>query len=109
MISRIAALKIFLQWAEDQDLHTVTTQKVEEATAGFLHDDQRMALNAGLWGFLAGSLSGTAETMFMGAEQLNGLDACPRVARQISHGESVRLETLRRQDKRQHTRVHKGS
>ena len=34
-----------------------------------------MAVNAAIWGFLAGCVSGAAEAIFDTADQLNGLDA----------------------------------
>ena len=56
-------------------------------------------MNAAIWGFVAASVSGSANTLRMGADRLNGLDAWRRVARYISHGKKVHAETLRREMK----------
>ena len=61
-------------------------------------------MNASIWSFLAGCLSGSAETHFMRAKALDGLDAWRVVIRQINHGESIRFETLRRQVNELHNR-----
>ena len=79
-------LKTILEWAGEEELYEITEARFEEATRGSLEQHQVQALNAAMWGFLSGSVSGTAETMFKGAESLNGLDAWRRLARYIDHG-----------------------
>ena len=56
-------------------------------------------MNAAIWGFVAASVSGSANTLRMGADRLNGLDAWRRVARYTAHGKKVHAGTLRREMK----------
>ncbi len=98
-ISRIPILKTILEWAEAEELYEITEARFEEAVRDTLEPLQVQTLNAALWGFLSGSVSGTAETMFKGADSLNGLDAWRRLARYVDHGRAMRLETLRREVK----------
>ena len=58
-----------------------------------------MIVNAAIWGFIDAAVSGSADTLFMGADRLNGLDGWRRVTRYISHGKKVYQETLRREMK----------
>ena len=101
-ISRIPVLMNILEWAEKEELYEITQAKFEEATRGTLFPAQVQAINAAMWGFLSGAVSGTAETMFKGAAKLNGLDAWRRLVRYIDHGRAMRLETLRREVKMIH-------
>ncbi len=101
-ISRIPVLMNVLEWAEKEELYEITPAKFEEATRGTLDSTQVQAINAAMWGFLSGAVSGTAETMFKGAAKLNGLDAWRRLVRYIDHGRAMRLETLRREVKMIH-------
>ncbi len=103
-ISRVPILKTILEWAEEEELYEITEERFEEATRGTLVAMQVQTLNAAIWGFLSGAVSGTAETMFKGASTLNGLDAWRRLARSVDHGRAMRLETLRREVKMIHLR-----
>ena len=49
-------------------------------------------------------MHGTADVMFKRADWNNGIDAWRRIVRQVDHGRSIRLETLRREVKDIHTR-----
>ena len=95
IIARAPILKDVLEWAEGEELHTVTPERFLEAVGDKLTEDQVLTTNAALWGFLSACLSGTAETIFKNGETLNGLDAWRRVTRFIEHGRSMRLENLR--------------
>ena len=59
-------------------------------------------VNAGIWGFLSGGLSGAAAEMFNRADPLEGLDAWRRVTRYITNGRGIRRETLRQAVKNIH-------
>ena len=63
------------------------------------------AVNAAIWGFLAGCVNGAAEAVFDTADQLNGLDAWRRLVRHIDHGREIHLEMLRREMKHVQNRV----
>ena len=62
---------------------------------GALTHDQIYTVNAVIWGFLAGGISGAALEMFNRAEDLEGLDAWRRVTRYITSGSEAHRETLR--------------
>ncbi len=94
-IARAPVLKEILEWAEGEELLTVTTEKFIEAVGSKLTEEQVLTTNAALWGFLSACVSGTAETIFKNGETLNGLDAWRRITRYIEHGRSMRLENLR--------------
>ena len=49
-------------------------------------------------------MHGTADVMFKRADWNNGVDAWRRIVRQVDHGRSIRLETLRREVQEIHTR-----
>ena len=103
-ISKAPILKELLEWAESEDMETVTVDMFKRAVGPRMTAQQVLTVNAELWGFLSGALSGTAETMFKRAETLNGLDAWRRMARFVDNGRAIRLETLRRQVKTMHLR-----
>ena len=74
-ISCAPVLMEILAWAERQDQTPIDVTKFKEAVGGKLNHDQVLSTNAALWGFLSGVVSGSAETMFKQADQLNGIDA----------------------------------
>ena len=47
-------------------------------------------------------MSAEADTIFRGAEDLQGIDAWRRIIRYIDHGKSIKLEQMRREMKTQH-------
>ncbi len=96
-ISKAPVLKEILEWAEEEDMEIITPAKFKEAAGHKLDDEQIALVNAAVWGFLSGVLSGSAETLFKRADVLNGLDAWRRMVRHIDHGRSIRLEALRRE------------
>ena len=53
----------------------ISESQVVEATSRRLTEEQAMAVNAQILGFLSGCFRGTAETMFRRADCLNGIDA----------------------------------
>ena len=67
-----------------------------------LTPEQVYMVNAGIWGFLSGGLSGAAAEMFNRADPLEGLDAWRRVTRYITNGRGIRRETLRQAVKNIH-------
>ena len=75
-----------------------------EAISNRLTDEQAMAVNAQIWGFLSGCFRGTADTMFRRADCLTGIDAWRRFVRQVDCGRGIRLEMLRREVQDLHTR-----
>ena len=98
-IARAPVLRDILEFAELEDMTEVTTERFRLAVGAFLSEDQVMAVNAAIWGFLAGCVSGAAEAIFDTADQLNGLDAWRRLVRHIDHGREINLEMLRREMK----------
>ena len=104
-ISRAPILREILEFAELEDMEEITTERFTQAAGHVLTEDQIMMVNAGIWGFLAACLTGSAESLFERAEMLNGLDAWRRVVRHIDHGREIHLETLRREMKSFHNRV----
>jgi len=94
-ISQAPVLRNILKWAEQEDLYTIDHAKCVEAVGTALTHDQIYMINAGVWGFLAGGLSGAALEMFNRAEDLEGLDAWRIVTRYITNGRNIRRETLR--------------
>ena len=60
------------------------------------------SLDNGAWGFLSNCVSAEADTIFRGAEDLQGIDAWRRIIRYIDHGKSIKLEQMRREMKTQH-------
>ncbi len=103
-ISRAPILKDLLDWAEECDLDIITVEKLQQAVGIHLTEEQVLNLNAAIWGFLSGAVSGTAEIIFKRAETLNGIDAWRRLAHYVEHGKEVRLENLRREVKMLHTK-----
>ena len=104
IISRAPLLKDVLEWAEECDMETISQEKFMEAVRGSLTEEQVMNINAALWSFMSTALTGTAETIFKGAESLNGLDSWRRVTRYVNHGRSIHLERLRQEVKAIHLR-----
>ena len=95
-ISRAPVMMKILKWAEEQGLNKVTEAHLAEAIGAKLTDEQQMVMNGQLWGFLSASVSGAAETLFKGADVLQGIDAWRIITRYISQGKDIRIETLRR-------------
>ena len=69
-----------------------------------LSEEQALAVNAQICGFLSMCLRGTAATMFRRADWNNGVEGWRRLVRQIDHGKAIRFETLRRQVQELHMR-----
>ncbi len=95
-ISCAPVLMNILSWAETMDNEVITVALFQQAVGVRLTHDQVLNVNAALWGFLRGVVSGTAETMFKRSERLNGIDAWRRLIRHIDHGREIRLNELRR-------------
>ena len=104
-IARAPILKEILEFAEREDMQEITVQRFRQAAGHALTEEQMQNVNAAIWGFLAGCLTGSAEALFERAETLNGLDAWRRVVRHIDHGREIHLETLRREMKTMHNRA----
>ena len=103
-IARAPVLKEILEFAEREDMEEVTFERFRAAAGHALTEEQMQTVNAGIWGFLAACLTGSAEALFERADMLNGLDAWRRVVRHIDHGREIHLETLRREMKSIHNR-----
>ena len=101
-IGRAPILKEILDWAEECDLDVISVEKLQMAVGGHLTEEQLLNVNAAIWGFLSGAVSGTAETIFKRADTLNGIDAWRRLVRYVDHGKEIRFETLRREVKMLH-------
>ncbi len=104
-ISKAPILREILDFAECEDMDVVTIERFRLAAGHRLSEEQILSVNAAIWGFLSGCLTGSAESLFERADMLNGLDAWRRVVRHIDHGREIHLETLRREMKTIHTRV----
>ncbi len=108
IISRAPILKDLLEWAEFEDMNTITSDRLQLAIGNALTEEQVMMADAAIWGFLSSALTNSAETIFKGAETLRGFDAWRRITRYIDHGRSIRLEELRRTVRTMHMRPMKG-
>ncbi len=104
LMSKVPAMKKLLKWSEKMDMRVVTEALAERAVGTAMTYTQLQTLNAAVWGFLSGCVSGTAETMFNQAEELNGLDAWRRIVRIIDHGLPLKLEELRQEVRVIHTK-----
>ena len=95
-IARAPVLRDILEFAELEDMVEIFADRFKHAVSGCLSEDQAMAVNAAIWGLLAGCVSGAAEAIFDTTDQLNGLDAWRRLVRHIGQGREIHLEMLRR-------------
>ena len=73
--SKVPTLLDILKWAEKHDKTTVTEEAFNGVVGHFMDEFKQQALNAAIWGFLSSCLTGSAETIFRSAEDLNGLNA----------------------------------
>jgi len=93
--TKVPALGDILKWAEKHDKEVVSEDAFDTVVGHFIDRPKQDAINAAIWGFLAGPLSGTADTYFRKADDCNGLDAWRRVVRVIDNGLPQALEELR--------------
>ena len=101
-ISRAPIIKGLLTWAESQDLEVITAKHLRQAVGPALTEEQIQMVDGGIWGFLSAALTGGAETIFDGADSLQGIDAWRRMVRYVEDGKDSRLEDLREEVKRAH-------
>ena len=95
-ISKCPALKQLLAWAEKYNGETISFELLARATAGTPMAPALLeSVNGQLWGFLSNAVSAEADTVYKGAEDLNGFDAWRRLIRYITHGAGIRLEMMR--------------
>ena len=95
-ISKCPALKQILAWAERYNGETISFELLEKATFGTaMTADLLESANGQLWGFMSNAVSAEADTIFKGADDLNGFDAWRRLIRYITHGASIKLEMMR--------------
>ena len=73
--------------------------------SGRFNEEQTLSVNSQIWGFFSGRLTGTADVIFRRADWLNGIDAWRIMARQVDHGRTIRLETLRREVREIHSKL----
>ena len=62
------------------------------------------SLNGQIWGFLSNCVAAEADTIFKGADDLQGIEAWRRIIRYIDHGKSIKLEQMRNEMKTVHLR-----
>ena len=75
-MSKCPSLLELLSWAERYEGEKIDEALLLKATAGTDIDQPRAAnLNASIWGFISGCISGEAETIFNIADSLQGFDA----------------------------------
>ncbi len=98
-ISRAPVMMNILKWAEDHGFARITEPMLAVAIWTELTDDQQMIMDGQLWGFLSASVSGSADSLFKGADALQGIDARRILTRYILQGKDIRIETLRREMK----------
>ena len=98
-ISRAPVMMHILKWAEEQGLEKITGFSLAQAVGAKLTEEQQMVMNGQLWGFLSAAVSGSADTLFKGADALQGIDAWRILTRYISQGKDIRIEALRREMK----------
>ena len=109
LMSKIPALSELLHWAERYEGEKIDEAFLVRATFGSGLDQPRIAnLNSSIWGFLSAFISGEAETIFKGADALQGIDAWRRLIAYIDHGKNIKLEGMRTDMKMLHTRTIKN-
>jgi hypothetical protein len=74
-ITKVPALGDILKWAEKHGKDEVSEDAFDTVAGHFVDKPKQDAINAAIWGFLAGCLSGPADTHFKKADDCNGLDA----------------------------------
>ena len=97
-MGKAAVLQEVFVWA-DSETDSIPEDHFMLAMSGKLDADQAMAVNAALWGFLAGCVHGAGCTVFKRAEHLNGTEAWRRMVRQIDKGLPTQYETKLREVK----------
>ena len=108
-MSKCPALLELLSWAERYEGEKIDEPLLSKATAGTDLDQPRMAnLNASVWGFISGCISGEAETIFKIADALQGFDAWRRIVNYIEHGKPIKLEGMRNDMKMMFTKPMKN-
>ena len=100
LISCAPVLLEIFKWAETMPTEPgLNIETFKRAVGAKMTDAQVHDLNSQLWGFISNLISGSAETIFRRAPQLNGLDAWRRLVRHIDHGRELRLASLKREMK----------
>ena len=74
-ITKVPALGDVLKWSEKHGKGEVTEDAFDTVIGHFMERPKQDAVNAAIWGFLAGCLSGPADTHFKKADDCNGLGA----------------------------------
>ena len=95
-MGKAAVMQEILTWAE-AETEAISEDAFVYALSLKMDDQKAMALNASLWGFLAGCVHGAGSTVFKRAEHLNGIEAWRRMVRQIDRGLPTQYETRRRE------------
>ena len=81
LISRAPVMIDILKWAEARGAQEegghdkITEDQIAQAVGAKLTEDQQMIMNGQLWGFLAAAVSGSADSLFKGADIMQGIDA----------------------------------
>ena len=65
-IARAPILRDILEFAELEDMEEITIERFKQAAGHALTEEQLLTVNAGIWGFLAGCSTGSAEALRAG-------------------------------------------
>ena len=94
-VTKVPSLGDVLKLPEEHGEDVVTEDAFDAATGHFIDERKQDAINAAMWGFLAGCFSGPVDAHFKKADDCNGLDAWRRVMRVIDGGLPPKLEEIR--------------
>ena len=104
-VSKCPAARVLLTWAGKFEGESISHQLLMEIASKPGSSMTPMlldSLNNQMWGFISNCVSSEADTIFKGADDLQGLDAWRRIVKYIDHGKSIKLEQMRREMKTQH-------
>ena len=104
-VSKCPAARVLLTWAGKFDGESIPHHLLMEIASkpgSTMTPVLLDSLNNQMWGFLSNCVSSEADTIFKGADDLQGIDAWRRIVRYIDHGKSIKLEQMRREMKTQH-------
>ncbi len=96
-ISLLPDLMPILDWAAKEKTAKISIERVvaEADTCRWMIDCDARKAGGAIWGFLSSALSGKAQLVFEGTEDLNGFDAWRRLMQHIHQGENVHKGQLR--------------
>ena len=101
----VPAVREILRWIERIPEDFLLSPALLNAAVGNTSSaHQQLNLNSAICSFLAIAVSGEANIIFRGAEEMNGFDAWRRIVRYIEHGRPIRLQNLTNDMKAAHQR-----